>query len=55
MIGEVLSEIKDGTVFVGFLCLVSFRGDALCRIGVQVDYLLNGPGAFIFFKILLSL
>lgn len=37
-------------MFLGFLCSITFGDDALHGVGVQVDYLLNGPGALYFLR-----
>lgn len=39
-----------GTMFLGFLYSVTFGDDALHRTGMQVDYLLIGPGALYFLR-----
>lgn len=48
--GKCCQKAKAGTMFLGFLCLITCRDDALHWMGVQVDYLSNGPGALYFLR-----
>lgn len=48
--GKCCQKAKAEMMFLGFLYLITFQDHALHGMGVQVDYLSNGPGASYFLR-----